>query len=343
MATRPRSSSSSCPGSVRRTSTSRARRDTGGSRGTASRNPGHLPRDPDRCRPAGWLDRGDDVRTGRRSRASTGSRTSRTGATSTILPRRVRVPLFADATGSVRVVAAGPVVADARDRPRNAPACAPLTRSAPPDRARWLSRSRRASACYRGLREDRVSDAVDNRAEDHGSGCVRCPGADDTSTVRAKATSASSNDRSGPLERHRLARAAAADRAQFGLRVAGDLVVFGRGLPEYEATLTPAGLDLALTLLRCVGGCPRDDLSTRPGSAGPTLATPRRQCPGEHTFEYAIVIANHRGPDGCRDAPSVRGLPHGADDRAAGAQTRGCLGAGDVVVTALKGAEDAME
>jgi alpha-mannosidase len=104
---------------------------------------------------------------------------------------------------------------------------------------------------------------------------------------------------------------------------------------------TPTGLDVALTLLRCVGWLSRDDLSTRPGSAGPTIATPEAQCPGEHTFEYAIVIAN------TEDMNDVAMLRASADYRspmtigAPGAQMRGLLSvAGDVVVTALKGAED---
>ncbi|MDQ2966164.1 MAG: hypothetical protein M3R57_09985, partial [Chloroflexota bacterium] len=126
-----------------------------------------------------------------------------------------------------------------------------------------------------------------------------------------------------------------------GFVSAGDLIVLGRGLPEYEAVPTHDGLDLALTLLRCVGWLSRDDLSTRPGSAGPTLPTPEAQCPGEHTFEYAIAIV------ATEDLTDVAMLRASADFRtplsigAAGVQTRGLISvAGDVVVTALKGAED---
>jgi alpha-mannosidase len=122
---------------------------------------------------------------------------------------------------------------------------------------------------------------------------------------------------------------------------AGDLVVFGRGLPEYEAVPTHDGLDLALTLLRCVGWLSRDDLSTRSGSAGPTLPTPEAQCPGRHTFEYAIAVG------ATADLTDLAMLRDSADFRtplsvgAAGARTRGLVSvAGDVVVTALKGAED---
>jgi alpha-mannosidase len=184
---------------------------------------------------------------------------------------------------------------------------------------------------------------IDNRAEDHRLR-VRfdAPGADDTSPVGAEGHFSvvrrpvrPSWSGTGWHEPPQLTSHTS------GFVSAGDLVLFGRGLPEYEAVPTPAGLDIALTLLRCVGWLSRDDLSTRPGSAGPTLATPEAQCPGEHTFEYAIVIAN------TDDLTDVAMLRASADYRtpltigAAGAQTRGLLSvAGDVVVTALKGAED---
>ncbi|MEM2885119.1 MAG: glycoside hydrolase family 38 C-terminal domain-containing protein [Thermoproteota archaeon] len=62
-----------------------------------------------------------------------------------------------------------------------------------------------------------------------------------------------------------------------------------KGLPECEALDEGGGVTLALTLLRCVGWLSRGDLSTRPGNAGPTIATPEAQCPGVHVFEYAVV------------------------------------------------------
>jgi alpha-mannosidase len=69
----------------------------------------------------------------------------------------------------------------------------------------------------------------------------------------------------------------------------GGLAVLNRGLPEYEAEPGADGVTLALTLLRCVGWLSRDDLSTRYKHAGPPLETPAAQCPGPHTFEYAVV------------------------------------------------------
>ncbi|HEX2140718.1 MAG TPA: glycoside hydrolase family 38 C-terminal domain-containing protein [Candidatus Limnocylindria bacterium] len=68
----------------------------------------------------------------------------------------------------------------------------------------------------------------------------------------------------------------------------GELVVLTKGLPEYEAIQTANGLEVAITLLRCVGWLSRDDLVSRPGHAGPELPTPGAQCPGRHTFEYAF-------------------------------------------------------
>jgi mannosylglycerate hydrolase len=61
-------------------------------------------------------------------------------------------------------------------------------------------------------------------------------------------------------------------------------------LPEYLAEVGQDGVALSLTLLRCVGWLSRSDLITRPTAAGPSLATPDAQCPGRHTFRYAIAV-----------------------------------------------------
>lgn len=68
------------------------------------------------------------------------------------------------------------------------------------------------------------------------------------------------------------------------------LALFNRGLPEYEAWDTKEGVVVALTLLRCAGWLSRDDLTTRPGPAGPSLEAPGAQCPGRHTFHYALQL-----------------------------------------------------
>ena len=65
--------------------------------------------------------------------------------------------------------------------------------------------------------------------------------------------------------------------------------VMARGLKEYEAIPTAAGVDLAVTLLRCVGWLSRDDLLSRPEGAGPSLPVPEAQCLGPHWFELALM------------------------------------------------------
>jgi hypothetical protein len=73
------------------------------------------------------------------------------------------------------------------------------------------------------------------------------------------------------------------------------LLVANRGLPEVEFIPGDGQTTIALTLLRCVGWLSRDDLSCRQHNAGPSLPTPEAQCPGRHTFHYAIVP--HTGTD----------------------------------------------
>ncbi|NWG21715.1 MAG: hypothetical protein HXY39_15520 [Chloroflexi bacterium] len=79
------------------------------------------------------------------------------------------------------------------------------------------------------------------------------------------------------------------------------LLLANRGLPEVEVRRGTAGVELALTLLRCVGWLSRDDLACRQGHAGPPYATPEAQCHGAYTFHYALA-------------------PHGADRRLAECQ-----------------------
>ena len=64
--------------------------------------------------------------------------------------------------------------------------------------------------------------------------------------------------------------------------------LFADGLTEYEV-IGEAEPRLALTLLRSVGWLSRDDLSTRRGNAGPSLATPGAQCRGAQSFRFAAV------------------------------------------------------
>jgi alpha-mannosidase len=78
------------------------------------------------------------------------------------------------------------------------------------------------------------------------------------------------------------------------------LTIANRGLPEYEALDTPAGVEIALTLLRCVGWLSRADLSSRRDGAGPGLRTPGAQMLGSHTFAYSIIP--HEGDWATADA-----------------------------------------
>jgi alpha-mannosidase len=67
-------------------------------------------------------------------------------------------------------------------------------------------------------------------------------------------------------------------------------MVINKGLPEYEVLRGAAGgVEVALTLLRCMGWLSRGDLHSRPGHAGPAIETPGAQCLGKQTFEYALV------------------------------------------------------
>ena len=68
------------------------------------------------------------------------------------------------------------------------------------------------------------------------------------------------------------------------------LLIASAGLPEYVATRSGEGTTtLGLTLLRCVGWLSRDDLPTRRGGAGPSMAVPEAQCQGTHTFAYSLI------------------------------------------------------
>lgn len=68
------------------------------------------------------------------------------------------------------------------------------------------------------------------------------------------------------------------------------VTVISEGLPEYEVRKSDKGVTICLTLLRCVGWLSRGDFKTRPGHAGPQIATPEAQCLGTHTFRYAVAV-----------------------------------------------------
>ena len=67
------------------------------------------------------------------------------------------------------------------------------------------------------------------------------------------------------------------------------LCVVAKGLHEYEVRDGEGGTEIVFTLMRCVGWLSRADLLTRPGHAGPQVATPDAQCPGVRRFELSII------------------------------------------------------
>ncbi len=110
-----------------------------------------------------------------------------------------------------------------------------------------------------------------------------------------------------------------------GIVTAGDLALFNKGLPEYEALADDNGTinQVALTLLRSVGYLSRGNLSTRPGWAGPGSATPEAQMIGERTYEYAI---NFNGQQSAGDViANSYDYTHKAEHGFAGADINGLL------------------
>lgn len=114
----------------------------------------------------------------------------------------------------------------------------------------------------------------------------------------------------------------------------GPLALLAKGLPEYEA----AEDGLRLTLLRCVGTISHPaGLPTRPLAAGPEIAAPDGQCPGTHTFEYALRLDG----ESLSNAALVRAGQDYRTDFLRGDPFEPPLRlGGDVVFSCLKGAED---
>ncbi len=86
--------------------------------------------------------------------------------------------------------------------------------------------------------------------------------------------------REAPSPDQPLRRFVAVEDAQKGLAVAT------RGLHEYA--FDPSGV-LYLTLVRSVGWLSRDDLSVRPGHAGPAYPTPEAQCLRPLLLEFSLI------------------------------------------------------
>ena len=144
-----------------------------------------------------------------------------------------------------------------------------------------------------GVRRVDISTTIDNRAGDHRLRVLfdlpflteysEAEGAFDV--VRRPAGPLPGSD---DLAGERGCHLSAEILRRRGRRQRGVLLA-NRGLPEFEVQPSGDGMLLALTLLRCVGWLSRDDLATRPGHAGPALATPGGQTFGVHTFEYALA------------------------------------------------------
>lgn len=90
---------------------------------------------------------------------------------------------------------------------------------------------------------------------------------------------------------------------------AGDLMVAARGLRE--ASVSPQG-EIRLTLLRCFGWLSRDDLATRRGSAGPTVATPGGQSHGQHHFDLRVIPIGEDPWAAVQAAQAFQSRPRGA-------------------------------
>jgi len=150
---------------------------------------------------------------------------------------------------------------------------------------------------YPGVGRVEIETTVDNRASDHRlravfptgvKADVACAGAHfDVVERPVGAPEAPEGGREQPLGTYPQRGFVDVSDGEAGLMLASD------GLPEYEALTGGNGVDLALTLLRCVGWLSRGDFQTRQNAAGPVIATPEAQCPGRHVFRYALMP--HRG------------------------------------------------
>jgi len=126
-----------------------------------------------------------------------------------------------------------------------------------------------------------------------------------------------------------------------GAVAAGSIAVVGRGLPEYEAVPRPdGGVDIAITILRSVGWLSRGDMVSRPGHAGPDIATPGAQGLGRASAQIAVRVG-----DPLDDAALVRWSQDARADAVVGTPGVDLRGALDIegdafAFSALKPAED---
>jgi mannosylglycerate hydrolase len=241
-----------------------------------------------------------------------------------------------------RVVADGPVVAELEIR---LDAALPARLSA--DRRRRLGSARLpvrvvARVVAGGSRVE-VRTTVTNRARDHRLRVV-VPAPDGVpAEIRAEGHFAVIRRAARPIAPSHPERWAELPQPMShttGFVAAGTTAVIGHGLPEYEATARPdGGVDLAVTLLRCVGWLSRDDLSTRPNGAGPAVETPAAQALGRHAFRYDIRLDADAGDAALVRASADARWPVVAGD-AVPDLAPALRVAGDVAFAALKPAEE---
>lgn len=124
------------------------------------------------------------------------------------------------------------------------------------------------------------------------------------------------------------------------------LMLAVKGLPE--VSVNPTGedsMDIALTLLRCVGWLSRDDFSTRKGHAGPMLPTPGAQMHGSHHFEYALIPHQGQWPAAMQEgygfsAPMKAAVSAGQSGSAASSRSWLQVEPQEFLITTIKLAED---
>lgn len=146
---------------------------------------------------------------------------------------------------------------------------------------------------YKNEGIDRIEFAttIDNTARDHRVR-VRFDAPNAVDSVRAKGPYGLTTRSAVPIQGGEgwMESMPIATTHNQGVVTAGDLTLYNRGLPEHEALTDESGMinEIALTLFRSVGYLSRGNLATRPGWAGPGVATPEAQMIGKNTYEFAV-------------------------------------------------------